>query len=289
MIKKSSQKSGNDSINIQESKNVTIGLSYTESKELFSDLFEKNFPRFQEIAQEEARKNVEKLSKRFVEKVNELESFNDSVLQDPDFHYNLYKSIEIGARNSSDELHQFLANLLAKRIGCNENDTKRIIVNESISTIEKISTNQLKILTFSYLFFTYFRIFEFKNWKDFNKYIEEYIEPFMSYEYSLIDLQHLNYSNCTTMESGFGSPSLSQIIKNRNPKLYPDLKSRKDEQAYIDEITKKNLKHQDKFFKMLNSTQLYAINPTSVGFMLISLYFEIITGEKLTYIEKLFE
>lgn len=289
MMVKSSQKSGNDSINIQESKNVTIGLSYTESKELFSDLFEKNFPLLQKIAQEEARKNVEKLSKRFTEKVNQLESFNDSVLQNPDFHYNLYKTIEIGARNSSDELHQFLASLLVKRIGCDKNDTKRIIVNESISTIEKISTNQLKLLTFSYLFFTYFKIFEFKNWNEFNKYIEDFIEPFMDYKYSFIDLQHLNYSNCTTIESGFGSPSLSQIIKNRNPELYPDLKSRKDEQAYIDEVTKNNLKHQDKFFKMLNSTELYAISPTSVGFMLISLYFEIIKGEKLTYIEQLFE
>ncbi|MDX8554930.1 hypothetical protein MK851_15045 [Tenacibaculum sp. 1B UA] len=289
MIKKSNQKSGNNSINIQESQNVIIGLSYTESKELFSDLFEKNFPAFQKIAQEEARKNVEKLSKVFVDKVNELKSFSDSEMKSPDFHYNLYKSIEIGARNSSDDLHQFLANLLAKRIGCDKNDTKRIILNESISTIEKVSTNQLKLLTFSYLFFTYFRIFEIKNWNEFNEYIEEFIEPFMDYEYSYIDLQHLNYSNCSTFESGFGKPSLSQIIKNRFPELYPDLKSRKDEQAYVDEVTRTNMKHQDKFFGMLNSTQLYAISPTSVGFMLISQYFEIIKGEKLTHIEKLFE
>lgn len=289
MIKKSSQKSGNDSINIQESKNVTIGLSYTESKELFSDLFEKNFPHFQKIAQEEARKNVEKLSKKFAKKINQLESFNDSVLQNPDFHYNLYKTIEIGARNSNDELHNFLANLLVKRIGCNENDTKRIIINESISTIDKISINQLKLLTFSHLFFSYFKAFKFKSWADFNDYIENYIEPFMDYKYSLIELEHLNYANCTSIELGLGRPSLSQIIKNRYPELYPDLKHNKNEQSYVDSVTQENLKHQDKFFDMMDSTFLYAISPTSVGYMLITLYFEITTGKKLTITEKLLE
>lgn len=188
MIKKSSQESGNNSINVQQSQNVNIGLSYSDSKELFTDLFEKKFPQFRRIAQEEAEKNIEKLSARFADKLNELKTFDNSVLETPDFHFNLYKSIEIGARNGNEELHLFLANLLVKRIQFDKNDTQRVILNESITTIEKVSINQLKILTFSFLFFTYFKISKSKNWDDLNAHIKEYIEPFMDYEYRLIDV-----------------------------------------------------------------------------------------------------
>lgn len=288
MIKKSSQESGNNSINVQQSQNVNIGLSYSDSKELFTDLFEKNFPQFRRIAQEEAEKNIEKLSARFADKLNELKTFDNSVLETPDFHFNLYKSIEIGARNGNEELHLFLANLLVKRIQFDKNDTQRVILNESITTIEKVSINQLKILTFSFLFFTYFKISKSKNWDDLNAHIKEYIEPFMDYEYRLIDVQHLIYSNCSTMELGFGTPSLSQILKTAFPVLYPDYKKFSDEQKYIDQITQNNLKHQEFFFKMVDETRLYGVSPTSVGFMLISLYFEITKGYKLPHIEELF-
>jgi hypothetical protein len=288
MIKRSSQESGSNSINIQQSQNVNIGLSYTESKELFSDLFEKNFPHFRKIAQEEAEKNIEKLSAKFADKVNGLKSFDSKILETPDFHFNLYKSIEIGARNGNEELHLFLATLLVKRIQFDKNDTKRVILNESITTIEKVSINQLKILTFSFLFFIYFKVSQSKNWQDFNEYIEEYIEPFMDYDYRLIDVQHLIYSNCSTMELGLGTPSLSQILKSAFPVLYPDFRKYSDEQKYMDEITRNNLKDHEFFFDMVDKTRLYGVSPTSVGFMLISLYFEINKGYKLPHMDELF-
>ena len=288
MNKRSNQKSGSNSINIQESQNINIGLSYTESKELFTDLFEKNFPHFRKIAQEEAERNIEKLSAKFADKLNELESFNYKVLETPDFHYNLYKAIEIGARNGNEELHNFVAKILVKRIQFDNNETKRIILNESITTIEKISINQLKLLTFSFLFFTYFKMSRSENWESLNSYIKEYVESFMDYNYRIIDIQHLIYSNCATLEVGLGTPSLSQIIKGAFPSLYPDYNKYSDGQKYADDITKKNLQNQDKFFEMLDKTQLYAINPTSVGFMLISLYFEITKGYKLPYMDELF-
>lgn len=282
-------KSGNRSLNIQNSDNIQLGLTYSEAKDLFVDLFKLNFPKFQAIAAAEASKNIENFSKRFAERLNAKQIIIDDDLSTPDFHFNLYKAIEISARFNNDLLHSFLAELLVKRISNDKNDTIKTILSESIISIGKISLNQLKMLTFSFVFLGYWTRLKIKTWQEFNDYIKEYIQPFMDYNYKEIDILHLDYSGCVNIDYGFGRPSLSQIIKNRIPELYPDLKSHQNEQGYIDSITKEKLLDSVNFFAILDNTKLWAIDPTSVGLMLINVYFEIEKGYKLNKIDEYFE
>lgn len=275
------QKGGNESLNLQNCDNVNVGLSFSETKELFTDLFELNYPKFREIARLESLKNIEKFSEIFSNRLQSLENFDKEILTSPDFHFILYKSIEVGARQQSDYLHNILGELLVKRIGFDKDDTIKTILNESISTINKVSSNQLKMLTFSFFIFDYWTRIGLQTWNEVNDYIDEFVTPFMDFNYKEIDLQHLSYSGCITYDYGFGRPSLSQIIKNRIPQLYPDLNKHKDEQSYIDEITKDRLKHSDFFFNIMDSTKLWATDTTSVGLMISSVNFEVQTGYKI--------
>lgn len=289
MNKRLTQKGGNDSINLQDCENVRIGLSYSEAKSLFIDLFELNFPKFRAIAQEEAKQNIEKLSRKFADKFEKIELIDTKVLESPDFHFNLYQAIEIGARHKDDYVQNLLADLLAKRLSFDSDDTKRTILNESIHTIDKVSRNQLKMLTFNFFMFDYWTILNFQTWDDFNAYVNEYILPFIDYRYKDIDIQHLDYCGCINYNYGFGRPSLSQIIKNRNPSLYPELSQHKDEQKYIDSVTKEKLVNSDFFFKMMENTKLWALDSTSVGLMLINVNFEVQKGYKIPRMNEYFE
>jgi hypothetical protein len=289
MKKKLSQKGGRESMNLQDCDNVQIGLSYSETKALFVDLFELNFPKFRAIAQEEAKNNIEKLSNKFADRLQKLDLIDTKILETPDFHFNLYRAIEIGARHNDENLQDTLAELLVKRISFNGDDTIRTILNESIQTVEKVSNNQLKMLTFSFFMFEYWTKMKIKTWAEFNEYVVEYIQPFMDYEYKDIDILHLNYCGSINYDSGFGRPSLSQILKNRIPSLYPDISQQKDEQKYIDSVTTGNLINSADFFDMMNKTKLWAIDPTSVGLMLINVHFEIQKGYKIPSINEYFQ
>jgi hypothetical protein len=289
MNKSLKQKGGKESINLQDCENVHIGLTYSEAKSMFFDLFELNFPKFKAIAQEEAKRNIEKLSKKFADKFEQIELIDTKILESPDFHFNLYRAIEIGARHNDDYLQDLLADLLVKRLSFDSDDTKRTILNESIHTIDKVSKNQLKMLTFNFFMFDYWSKLQFKNWDEFNAYVREYIQPFMDYAYKDIDIQHLDYCGCINYDYGFGRPSLSQIIKNKIPSLYPDLSQHKDEQQYVDSVTKEKLVNSDIFFEMLENTKLWAFDSTSVGLMLINVNFEVQKGYKIPRMNEYFE
>lgn len=289
MSKSQIQKGGRESINLQDCENVQIGLTYSETKALFVDLFELNFPKFRAIAKEEAQANIEKLSAKFSERLQKLDLINAKILETPDFHYNLYRAIEIGARNAYEDLQDMLAELLVKRISFNGDDTRRMILNESIQTIDKVSNNQLKMMTFSFFMFDYWTKLKIQTWDDFNNYVSEYLQPFMDYEYKEIDIQHLNYCGSVNYDYGYGRPSLSQILKNRMPALYPELSEHKEEQKYVDSVTKEKLQNSSAFFDMMNNTKLWAIDPTSVGLMLIGVNFEIQKGYMIPRFNEYFE
>lgn len=282
-------KSGNNSPNVFNSPNTQIGLSYSDTKLIFNDLLEQNFPRLIALAADEASKNIEKLSIRFADKYNARGLSLDDEIATPDFQFALYKAIETGARFNDDTLHDFLAELLVNRISSDKNGSTTAILNESIQTIGKVTMNQLKLLAFNFLFFDYLYKLPIKTWDEFNNYINEYVLPFMTFSYKKIDILHLDYCGCINYDDGFGRPSLSQIIKNRIPSLYPDLETRKDEQAYIDSVTQSELVRSSDFFGMMEQTKLWAIEPTSVGLMLIKVYFETEKGFNLEHIGNYFE
>lgn len=289
MSKRNIQRGGKESINLQDCEKVQIGLSYSDTKALFIDLFESNFPKFRAIAREEALSNIESLSIKLTERLLSSNLKDSQFLEKPDFYYNLYRAIEVSARTEDEDLQDMLAELLVKRISFNEDDTRRIILNESIQIMDKVSSNQLKMLSFSFFTFNYYVKLNFQTWEGFNNYVSEYIKPFMDYEYRDIDIQHLDYCGCISTDYGFGVPSFTQILKNRIPALYPDLSAHKNEQDYIDSVTKNNLQNCSAFFDMMRNTNLWGIEPTSVGLMLIGVNFEVQKGYKIPKINEYFE
>lgn len=199
---------------------ITSGLMYTEAKDLFQKLFDRNFPKLRKIAQKTAQKNVESLAKTFFEKAKtELAQRDINKLSDPDLQFILNQAITVSARINSEELRKNLASLIIKRIKNDEEDLKRIVFNEAIATIGKLTTNQLKILTLCFLV-RYTNYGGVANWQTFNHYLNGVIKPFIDFRDTDAEFQHLEYTSCASIS--IGSVDIINIFKESYSFLFLD-------------------------------------------------------------------
>ena len=256
---------------INRSKNITTyqgqkiiihqrSMNIADVKDIAQSVFESNFPKLKEQAEIEAKKNVklfiEELNKKISDRLSEEEI---NKFQDPDIQYALYEAIKSNARKSSEELRKNLSTLMVERVKNDDKDLKRIVYNEAIGTIGKLTTNQLKILTLCFLL-RYTKYTGIVNRETFNNYLNTRIKLFLDFKSTNAEFQHLQYTACANIS--IGSWDLIKILKEN----YSFLFLNKIEKAKIDEINiEPNVKQQilafveneDKYlFRFINREKL---------------------------------
>jgi len=234
----------------------------------------------------QAETNYNKLSQLFFKKIDFSRLENKDIMTSPDFVFNLKYALDVGSRFDNDTLHMFLAFLIDKRLKSGHNDSKSIIISESILTIAKLTPNQLKILTFTFLLYDYVRFLEIQNWEQYNAYIEDFVVPFMDFEIKSIDTQHLDYTRCIKIDEAHVTPELSATISFRCNAIFRDVPIKERTKDNILALSRQNVKRYSQLQGLVQNLDIYAISPTSVGIMLASINYEIITGKKLSHIDK---
>ncbi len=189
------------------------GLNLADTKILFQDLFEKNFPKLQDKAKEEAMKNRDKLIQTFYDHAKDELTLDDiQKLSDPDIQYNLVCALKSASRKDSQELREMLSNLIITRIKHDTIDIKRIVLNEATSTLGKLTTNQLKILALTFRL-KYSRYFRLKSWDDFNTLLNNQVKPFLNFNTQSIDFAHLEYTSCAKVDVRVWN--IIELLKNQ--------------------------------------------------------------------------
>lgn len=191
---------------------VTIGItSITDAERLFELLFEKNFPKLKEEAQELAKESAEKYCKTFMYKAKmTLQPQEIERLADPDVQYMLTKSIVEAGRRDEDELRENLSYLMVERIKNSDHNLKRIVYNEAIETIGKLTKDSLKILTLCF-------ILRYAHWTNMtsievlDKKIKDWVMPFIDFKNTEAEFQHIVYAGCG--ELGIGSWNYINAIR----------------------------------------------------------------------------
>lgn len=254
--------------------NINYGLRYEELQSLVNTLLENNFPKLQQIAKEAAKDNVEKFAKTFFEKAKELNKEEQAKFTDPDIQFALTKAIEANARKDSDELRNILSSLMIKRVQNDQNDLKRIVLNEAIFTINKLTVNELKIITLCFIV-GYTADKSIQDFASFNNYLEKYIGPFLSFKDTVSEFEHIQYTGCGSLE--ITEINLLDVFNKRYPIIFfTDFDPPEIENLGIPEIIKNDLflfnpllnkyriKHTEKeeFYKLLNA---YEISPEARG------------------------
>jgi hypothetical protein len=244
-----------ESIVIEQTK-----LSVEDVKNIAQSVFKENFPKLKEEAENEVKKNVnlfiEELDRKITAKLNK-EQINK--FRDPDIQYALYEAIKINARKNSEELRKNLSTLIVERVENDNNDLKRIVYNEAIATVGKLTTNQLKILTLCFLLrYAYYT--GIVSWETFNHHLDTRIKPFLDFKDTNAEFQHIEYAGCGS--NSIGIWDLIQIFRTTYSLLFNNLIERLDiENLNLPILIKEDVinlsqKENKYFFKVKNKQDL---------------------------------
>lgn len=128
--------------------NLNVGLTFSEVKEICHLLFQENFPKLCEIAEQTAIQNVENylsnLENKFIENLNRID-FNK--IKDPDVQYSLNEIISASARKGDKIDSDVLSELIIERISISSNDIISIVCSEAMKIVPKLTGEHIAFLS----------------------------------------------------------------------------------------------------------------------------------------------
>ncbi|KKS92871.1 MAG: hypothetical protein UV70_C0022G0004 [Parcubacteria group bacterium GW2011_GWA2_43_13] len=204
---------------------VTInkGLSYSEAKDLIVSVVDQRLGSFKNEAKEIFKERTEEFKMLLYAKIKDLPQEEMAKLREPDTQIALLEAANISGRKQNNELRNLLANLVVNRIKndkTGKEELKNIVYNEAITTVSKLTIDQLKIITLCYLskYTTYGGIV---SWDTFQKYLNTHIKPFVSFKNTNAEFQHIEYAGCGSI--GISSWNLVDIYRQQYSFLFFNL------------------------------------------------------------------
>lgn len=201
--KKQELTTGNYSTNNQAGGDLTVtnnyeGKSYDEIKAISLDVFKENFYKLSEQAQGKVNERAEILIDRILDKLKILELTEEKLSQkisNPDVQYALINAQKQYARSGEDSSLEMLTELLVQRFSANEDSLKKIVINEAIEVMTKITPDQINNLTLLFLV----KSCKLANVNILFDLIYELYEKFGNYTEKSIDFyEHLQYTGLLT-------------------------------------------------------------------------------------------
>jgi len=189
------------------------GLSYSDAKDLVESVIDQKLMVFKNEAKLEYENRANEFGSLLKEKLSGLPEEEIAKLKDPDTQLALLEAATISGRKQNKDLRGVLADLVIHRIKNDQTgkeELKNIVYNEAISTIGKITSDQLKIITLCYLL-RYVSFLNINSWEAFQGYFSKNISPFIDFNNSDSQFQHIEYAGCGSI--GIGSWSLDKIYQ----------------------------------------------------------------------------
>jgi hypothetical protein len=231
--------------------NVYKGLTTVEAVDLINKVVDQKLIGFKSEAELTFGKRVDEFKQVLIPKLGQLSEQELDKLRDPDTILALKEASEISGRKTNHELRQLLANLVIRRIKNNEpgeEELKNLVYNEAISTIAKLTPDQLKIITLCYLL-RYTSNSAVTSIMSLNVYLNTSIKPFLEFRNTISQFQHIEYAGCGSINT-FGI-SLSGVIKNNYFALFQKPIEPDNVQAWgieTDLLTKITSQREDKLY-----------------------------------------
>lgn len=245
-----------------EQVNIQRGLTYFEAKDLVISVIDQKIIALKDEAEKIYNQRTEEFKKFLIDKIKDLPEEEIAKLKEPDTQMALIEAAKISGRKQNEEIQKLLANLVISRIKndkSGEEELKNIVYNEAISTINKLTIDQLKIITLVYLlhYTSYSGII---SWEAYRNYLDSHIKPFLDFKNTNAEFQHIEYAGCGSI--GIGSWDIINIYRQQYSFLFLNLveKDQVDNLNLSDEIKKEitalNEKENKYFIRFKNKTDL---------------------------------
>jgi len=156
------------------------GMSAQETAQLAITLFQNNFPKLQQIAEDIAKERAGEIAKELFSQIALQYPDKFELFSDPDIQYNLIEVQKSYARNGNEYLKNTLASLLIHRVQSN-NDLLSICLNEAIKLVPSLTPTLLDLLSLRFIV-DYTVNNNITDFSSLNEYISSNILPFIKHE-----------------------------------------------------------------------------------------------------------
>lgn len=208
---KQSQKSSDNSLNVQAGRDVHVGLGYADVKAIALDVFQANFYNLSEEASNLAKERAEELTTSFLKELSEKKPESLQNMSDPDMQYALYTAQKEYARHGDKEISEVLVDVLIERAASPDRSLLQIVMNESLDVVSKLTNDQLDTLSLIFIL-RYTKKLNIGNTQEFEQYIMNTILPLVNNLHEEEShYQHLEYAGCGTV--GVSSLDISDAMK----------------------------------------------------------------------------
>lgn len=176
-----------------------VGMTPDDASKLAIGLFNNNFPKLQETAQQTARERAEELCESFFNRLKSDGFTNFNQFADPDVQYVLYEAQKNYARFGDKSSMNTLSELIIKRVNNNSSHIKRIYDN-AIIVAGQLNSTDLDCLSALFML-TRVRVDFIKSIEDVKNYFGDLIVTFcldkVNYKKKV---SFLNYLGCLQIQ-----------------------------------------------------------------------------------------
>jgi hypothetical protein len=213
-----SQQATDGSTAIQAGRDVVVGLSYSEVRQVALDVFRANFIQLIGEAKAAATKRAEEVTDKFLTKLQQENARGVEQARSPDFQYGLFTVQREFARTADPDLGDLLVDLLVDRTKHPDRDILQIVLNESLSVAPKLTINQLSALS-AIFFLKYCNTSNVLTLAALGDQLDRFVMPFIDLLPSTsMSFQHLQFAGCGSTE--LTSSSLEGILGSRYQGLF---------------------------------------------------------------------
>lgn len=225
--KKIEQKSGKDSINNQNndfSTNTSVvyvqnGLTYDEARQIAIDVFKSETKKYEGEALKIVNKKAQELIDEFLEKVYDSNYKDTYRFKEPAIQHAIYNAQKGFCLDETGETKQDYIQMLIARINCSQKSVLQISIDESINTVEKLTSEQMDCLTVMFLLL--YPQYKLNNIYNLNMYFNEICSFYHeSFNLPSTPLSLKVYKTCLSFDSVKNYIPIEEIMKDNFPGLF---------------------------------------------------------------------
>lgn len=195
-----SQQSGDFSVNLQAGNiNIAHGLTVADAKEISLMVFKENFPVLAAQAMDTVKKNIEAFTEEYLTRLFESSPTSLQNFSDPGLMFTVYQAQRDFAVSGDKAIGNLLIDMLVERSKMKERDVLRIVTDESLKVIPKLTDTQIDMLTV--IFLVKYVVPEMVHDLDsLKKYLLDFFLPFIgSVTRDPAEYRHIAYCGCGTV------------------------------------------------------------------------------------------
>lgn len=211
-------KSGDKSTNIQ-GKDVTVnqnnGMSYSDVRQVAMDVFKSNFYDLGEGIDSLLYQRAEEIINKYLDKL--LKDSPESLIntKDPDIRYSIYNVQKNHARLGNEDLADLMVDALVERTKLKEQDLLKLIMNESLEVMPKLTMKQIDTLTIIFIL-RYVNIKDVIPLNNLPDVLSLFSKDMPKDEWFY---QHLQYASCISIS--IGSVDLEKVLNEKYQEQLP--------------------------------------------------------------------